>query len=613
MEHQMEFTPLLIVIALAFLVPMLLARFKALPVVVGEIIAGILLAVTGLVNAGDSELLTLFSNIGLAFLMFLAGIEVDLQRLFSRSLAQKRSWLSIPMLAMVIYMVTLALGEAGGHLLAAWGLEGSPHLLALILTGTSLGVLLPILKASGILDNDEGQSVFISALMADFNTVILLTIVIILQTQGLSLEILSILLVFIAFLVVARLGMRYLRLPAAQRFFDELSHATVQLKVRGAIVILLAFVVLSQALGIELILGAFLAGMLISLFKSPEDEGLVAKLEAFGFGLFIPVFFINTGINLDLASLLANPRSLVLLPALLLISVIVKLVPALLLRFRAPWRETISSGILLNTHLSLEVAVAIIGERLGLFTPATTSLIILFCVLSVLVMPLLYQVIHPRVTSQPVRWHLVSGFPHPLASTVARELAAHSDEVRYYMAPGWSGDHSKLGGVQPVRAEDLPGLAGEVRTFLVLDTKDEVNEEVVKSALENGISQVVVLVNEPGNLERFKALGVQVFSPALYRSTILTLMARNPSFFDLLTSTVDDRELLEVCLCNRQIGDRMLKDIHLPGDSLVLSVSRNGEVIIPHGATRLEQGDILAVLVDRDLADQVRAYLEGGS
>ncbi|NPV57165.1 MAG: hypothetical protein HPY76_10910 [Anaerolineae bacterium] len=607
----MSFTPLLIVIALAFLVPLLLSRFKAVPVIVGEIVAGILLAVSGLVPAGESELLILFSDIGLAFLMFLAGIEVNLQRLFIRNAPHKPKQLPIPLLASFIYAATLALGVAGGYLLVAWGLEGNPHLLALILTGTSLGVLLPILKTSGILNDDEGQLVFITAAMADFLTVILMTVVVILQTQGLSLEILSILLIFVAFLVAARIGMRYFRIPAVQRFFDDLSHTTVQLKVRGAIVILLAFVVLSQALGIELILGAFLAGMLVSLFKSPEDEGLIPKLEAFGFGLFIPVFFINTGVNLDITSLFANPRSLVLLPALLGVSLVVKVLPALLLRLRTPWRETISSGILLNTHLSLEVAVAIIGERLGLFTPAATSLIILFCVVTVLVMPLLYQAIHPRTSAQPLRWHLIAGFPHPLAGTVARELAAHGDEVRYYLPQGVSSDTAEMGGFESVREEHLAGLAGEVRTFLVLGSKDGENEAVVNLAQGLGISQLVVLVNEPGNLERFKALGVQVFSPMLYRPTILTLMARNPSFLELLTSTVDDRELLEVCLCNREIGDRALKDIHLPGDSLVLSVNRAGEVIIPHGSTRLEQGDIIAVLVDRELADQVRAYLEG--
>ena len=112
--------------------------------------------------------------------------------------------------------------------------------------------------------------------------------------------------------------------------FDELSKATVQIKVRGAIAILMVFVVFAEFLEAELILGAFLAGMIISLLRDPGDIDLVHKLEAFGFGFFIPVFFILVGVDLDIPALFESPESLLALPGFFLISLIVKLTPMVL-------------------------------------------------------------------------------------------------------------------------------------------------------------------------------------------------------------------------------------------------------------------------------------------
>ena len=127
-------------------------------------------------------------------------------------------------------------------------------------------------------------------------------------------------------------------------------------------------------------MGAFLAGMVISLIKSPQDEDLVHKLEAFGFGFFIPVFFIMVGVELDLKALFESPASLALLPVLFIVALVVKAGPALLFRRVISWRETFAGALLLNTHLSLEIAVAVIGLRLGLLSPASNAAIIVFAI-----------------------------------------------------------------------------------------------------------------------------------------------------------------------------------------------------------------------------------------
>lgn len=606
MEHGNAFIPLLIVLGLAFLVPLLINRFKALPVVVGEILAGLVLAQVGILKPDSSATLTLFSNIGLAFLMFLAGLEIDISSLFARSSvpAEKKA-LPLPLLALIVYLLTLGLSAVGSSLLQGWGMPGNRELLTLVLGATSLGVVLPVLKNRGIMHTRGGQAIFLTATIADFLTVILLTIYTLVNQHGLSPEILSLLLIFLVFIGAARIGARFIRLPAVQTVFDELSQATVQIKVRGAIVILLVFVVLAESLGIELILGAFLAGMLVALFKTPQDDeaGLVHKLEAFGFGMFIPIFFIVTGANLNISALAENPQSLAFLPALLGISILVKLLSALVFRTIMGWRSTLAAGLLLNTHLSLEVAIAVIGEQVGLLTPATSAAIIVFAVLTVVFMPLLFSLIQPLPPKGPERQlRLIFGWENSLARSVAQHLLRHGDRVCMVVNLPAQEEEAHRNGMETVEATALQLRPEEVETVLALSTQDDENLRISEMALAAQIGHIIALVNEPAHLEPFKRLGVQVFSPVMFRATLISLMARNPNTFGMLTSTEDERDLLELALRNPKLAGRRLRELALPGDALILSIKRDGEMLIPHGNTRLEHDDEVSILVNNAYA-----------
>jgi Kef-type K+ transport system membrane component KefB/Trk K+ transport system NAD-binding subunit len=600
MPHTDQFTSLLVVLALAFFVPLLINRFKALPVVVGEIIAGLIFAQLGFLDPSESSTLTLFSNIGLAFLMFLAGLEINIPSLFNNSRDRdKKQRLSLPALVMIIYLLTLILGGGGSNLLTEWGMTGNIFLLTFIFGATSLGVVLPVLKKRGMLHSKSGQAIFIGSTVADLFTVILLTIYILFTQHGLNIKILSFLLILILFLVVARIGTKFFKIPKVLKIFDELSHATVQIKVRGAFVILLIFVVLAESLGVELILGAFLAGMLVGLFKSPQDDNLVHKLEAFGFGLFIPIFFIVTGANLNIQELIENPQNLIFLPVLFVISILVKLIPALLLKSRIGWRSSIAAGFLLNTHLSIEVAIAVIGEQLGLLTPATSAVIIVFAVLTVILMPIIFNVIQPATAKEAgYLTRLIYGWENNLARNVAQQLKAHGDRVKIVVS-GIDDEKSVLSeGYDPLPLAQIKTFADEIDTAIILSGDDTKNLEISRKVQEAHILHVIALVNEPGNLDEFKHSGIQVFSPALYRSSMITLMARNPSIFNLLSSTSDDRDLMELTLRNSILAGQRIRDLILPGDSLILSIKRYNEILIPHGSTRLELNDQVSILVN---------------
>ena len=619
-EEPDRFVPLLIVLALAFLVPILLARFRRLPVVVGEIIAGILVGVSGLGWVTEGPILDFIGDVGLAFLMFLAGMEIDFSRLFPdrsihKAASPQANKPNVLLLSLLVYFAAILLAIPSGFLIQNMGLNANPWLLAFILSATSLGVLLPIIKERKLSNTLFGQFVFISATLADFVTVIFFTVYIITIDRGFNLEIFSIGLLFIAFLVLFRFGPQFVRIPVVRRFFDELSRATVQIKVRGALAILLAFVVLAEFVNAELILGAFLAGMIISLLKSPEDDGLVHRLEAFGFGFFIPIFFILVGTTLELQALFESPENLLLLPVLLLASLVVKIVPMLPFKRFFSWRELTAGGILLNTHLSLEIAVAVIGVRVGLMDAAANVTVILFAVLTVIAMPLLFGAILPHVQKEEEYYKLIAG-GNETSLKVAQELRAHGDRVRFMAGNSEAAQSVEKAGFELVpnsqnHAAIFANLnADQVEAFLALHESGAENLELARLARQKGIHNIVAYVVDPALIPEFQKLNAQAYTPAVQRITLISMMARSSDAFNLLSSYQDENDTLEIIVSNSLLIDRPLRSLKLPGACLVLAIRRGEELLVPRGNTELEFGDRLTLFGPKVFLEDIRFWLE---
>ena len=615
-EDPNRFLPLVIVLLLAFVVPILLSRFRRVPVVVGEIVAGILVgpAVLGLVT--ETPILVFMQDIGLAFLMFLAGMEINLDQLLPARNGQSKSQEPrVASSALVVYALTLGLALVAGYLVVRQGAGGDPLLLAFVFSATSLGVVLPTLKERGMLSTRFGQFVLVSATLADFITIILLTIYIITFDRGFDLEVLSLGLLFVAFLIFYRIGPAFVRRPRVRKFFDDLSHATVQIKVRGAILVLMLFVVLAEFVDAELILGAFLAGLIVSLLKGPEDESLVEKLEAFGFGFFIPVFFIMVGVDLDLAAAFDAPARLVVVAVLFAVATIVKIVPVLIVGRSFSLRERLAGGVLLNTHLSLEVAIAVIGLRTGLLDAATSTFIVLFALLTVLAMPLIFNLLAPVVEHVRSRFMLAIGVTD-LSLAVAQELRAHGDTVRFVEQQPALAERATGAGFEVLNSagttDELRDLGiADTDSVLLLGEHDHMNLELARAVRQCCDSNLVAYVSDPQYLADYERLGVQPFMGAMYRATIIAMLARNPDAFRLLTSTDDERNVFEVNLENRALFGVLLRHMRLPGDYLVLSIRRRGELIVPHGNTVLQYGDRLTILGSNDRLREVREWLEG--
>ena len=378
---DVEFTNLFVVVVIALLAPLLLGLAPRLrfPAVVLEIVAGIVVGPHGLGLVDVDLPLQILALLGLAFLLFLAGLEIDVHQLRGQVLR----------LAVLGYLVTLALGGVAGAAFSAAGWVHSALLLAVTLSATSLGLVVPVLKDAGRADGAVGRFTIAAASVADFAAVLVLSLVF--STEGgspgerLIMVGLFALLVVVTGFVVATAG----RSQRIGGVLLRLQDTTAEIRVRAAVVLLVAFVALAEQFGLETILGAFLAGAVVGLVDrdASSHPRFRIKLEALGYGFLIPVFFVTSGLRLDLRGLLDDPGALVRVPLFLIALLVVRGVPAYLaVRTLGP-RQTAAAGLLQATSLPFIVTATQIGVATGLMAPVTAAALVCAGLLSVLVFP----------------------------------------------------------------------------------------------------------------------------------------------------------------------------------------------------------------------------------
>lgn len=607
MEENFSFFPLLLVVFLAFIVPLLLNRFRGLrlPIVVGEILAGILIGRSGLKLVGEHEpMLELLAEFGFVFLMFLSGMEIDFSNLaviMTRGQSNNKRWNPVT-LASLSFVLTLALSAGFGYLLVGSNLASNPWMMALILSTTSLGVVVPVLKERGLSSGQFGQTVLIAALIADFVTMLMITIGVAALSSGITLDILLVGLLFVAFFLMYHFGMFFFnRIKAVRRILEELSHASAQIKVRAAFTMMLIFVALSEFLGAEVILGAFLAGAIVALLRTPEDADLIPKLDAIGFGFFIPIFFIMVGVDFNLEALLSSPQAMWLAPVLLLAAIVVKIAPTFVMRLNFSWREVWAAGSLLSARLSLIIAASAIGLRLGVISEPVNAAIILVAILTVTGAPMVFMRLVPEREPGESRLILIAGANY-FGLQVAEQLVAHREKFILIDPDGARIQRARQLGYEVLQGqlespdERLTAYMERAQALICAHKDVEKNYRICQSAHVNfGLDHLVAQVTEPGEMERFRRLGVSTTNIAVDRAKLLALIARNPAVYHLLTQVDDDKEVVEIIVDDAWCQGKAIRDLLLPGDILVLAVRRNGELIIPHGNTELECGDHLTL------------------
>lgn len=380
---ELSFENLLIVAAAGMAAPFALGLVPALrlPAVVLEIVLGVLIGPSVLGWVEVDEPVEVMSLTGLAFLLFLAGLEIDLRALRGRLLRA----------ASIGFLVSLGLALMAGLALDAVGVAREPLLIAVILASTSLGVIVPVLADAGEARTPFGQLVIAAASIADFASVLLLSLLFSGEATGTATK-LILLGAFVATLVAVAVGLaRAERSSRISAVLLRLQDTSAQIRVRGAFVLLIGMVALAEQLGLELILGAFAAGAIVNLLD--RDDAMThpefrTKLAAVGFGVFIPVFFVTSGVRFDGAALFADVGAIAAVPAFLAALVLARGVPAILYRRELGRDRMLAAGLLQATSLPFIVAATMIGQDLGLLDAATSAGFIAAGLLSVLIFPL---------------------------------------------------------------------------------------------------------------------------------------------------------------------------------------------------------------------------------
>src|SRR6266545_1295455 len=380
---MVSFSSVAVIAVIALIAPLAIGFTSLrLPAIVVEILLGIVVGPQLLGWASNDEPVQVLGLIGLAFLLLLAGLEIDFKRLRGRLLR----------LTAFGYAVSFGIALVVGYGLRAGDLVRSPLLIAIILSATGLGIILPILKDAGQTSTPFGQVVVAGASIAEVGPIVLLSLFFSGESGGIGSK-LALLIAFFAFVVAV--GVVILGLERSMKVSDtlvKLQDTTAEIRVRGAFLLLALFVVLASKFGLEAILGAFLAGATLKLVD--RDEAMTHaffhhKLEAVGFGVFVPFFFVSTGIKLDITSLFNSGSALARVPLFLGALLVVRGLPALLYRpFAERTGQLVGGGLLQATSLSIPVVAGQIGVDLGLIRPENYVALVAAGLLSVIVFPL---------------------------------------------------------------------------------------------------------------------------------------------------------------------------------------------------------------------------------
>lgn len=387
MEESLNYDSLLILSVVAFFTPFLVAKLKKLkiPYQVGEIFIGIIIGKSFLNIIKPDIWIIFLSNLGLAYLMFLSGLEInfeDLKLKKGESILNSKIFLSIKMF-LVSFLVSFILSFG----LKAININNGRLFFVMLFTATTPALLVPILKGKNILNSDLGQTVLIFGLICELVSLIGITFISSVMQYGFSLKSFTFLIIFFAAIIIYFLS----KIIFKKEDFSTLAFKNLHLSVRGAFVLVLILVAITEKVGSEIVLGSFLAGIIFSLVVGRAKEEISHQLDVIGYGFLIPIFFIMIGVNIDLTSIVKNPNSIAKIPIFLIMFFLIKLIPSLLLKKRYGTKNALASSMILTTQLSLLIVGAQMALNLKYINEADYSAFVVTAIISCVLFPILFE------------------------------------------------------------------------------------------------------------------------------------------------------------------------------------------------------------------------------
>ena len=594
---------LALIVILSFFIPFLSVRFLGglIPSVAIEIIIGIIIGVNGfnLINT-NSEVMEFLSMFGLIYLMFLGGLEssFDLKSLKSKDFIHSPVFIGF-----VVFILTLALSYAFSvFLISTFHCATSAAYLTLVFSTTSVAIVFPTLKSRSDIKSSYKQALIMSALIADFATLFMITVFSLLMENKNNVADALVMLFIIVFAFMVKAGVKFFtKFKWINKTVSMMKHKPhIQMGIRGSLAVLFIFLLLAEKLGIEIILGSFIAGILISKISRVESEVLSLKLDAMGYGFFIPFFFIYQGAKSRLP--IFSGEGVALLLVILIGSFLIKMLSALPFRLRFSTKETIAAGVLLSGRLSLIIAASIIGVKLGIIDKQMNSAIILLAAFSCVISPASFGLINKKKFQKGASRIIIVG-GGKVGSSIAERLAEKQKSVIVIEKDPDECSKLKKRCLAEIYCTDALDIklwetvkpTGRDKVLLVTDS-DETNIKAANILQDNfGVYKIFARDNDPQNRELFKKNGIV---PLVYTEALIKTIENaieNPTTFELLSGS--DKIISEKTI--NKLSNSTIKQSGLSSIFEIILIKRDNKWLKPFDDFVLKKGDTLVFVIDK--------------
>ncbi|MCI5942703.1 monovalent cation:proton antiporter family protein [Lactobacillus sp. AN1001] len=606
----------LIVTLVAFVTPMVLQRFKisVLPTAVAEVLVGIVIGKSGFDLVQTEGVLSFLSNYGVIFLLFLSGMEIDFS-LFKKNngpltpLARKKAAnapsTSPVQVAVVAYGGSLLMALALALLFKFSGLFSNFALAAILFSTVALGVVIAVLKENELLNKPLGQALLLIAVLGEVVPLLCLTI----YSSFVSGKGESAWLIFLLFIVGALIFKRF------RSFFtslDEINKSTTQIDIRLALLVITTLVVLAESVGAEDILGAFIAGIVIKLLQPAHSTQ--EKLDAIGYGIFIPFFFILTGAKIDIPGLLGSPKTLILIPLFFAAYVLAKVPAYFGLRQRFKRINALAGAMLSQTTITLVLATLTVAQNLKVITSEQSGAFILAAVVSCILGPLVFNKLHKPEPEDLKKTKVTIIGVNLVTINTAEQLNEDWYDIQMYT--NWKKNYKtydyrdNVHLVDSLEPKDLIKEQIFDTDILVLGHSDvDINYSLALAAKEYGVERVLTRIqnSDPTSMaemdKRLSDAGVEFFTTFATTVGMMRAIIESPSTLDLITG---DSRLYEVVVRNSKFAGLELRKLPFIKEITVSRIFRHHKAIPVNGNTQIQVGDHLLFSANKDVVNDIR-------
>ena len=614
-----EFLHLFIIFTVAWIIPLLLSwlEINKLPTVIAEIIMGVVVGPYVLGWVDSSVYLDFLSEMGFLFLIFLAGLEIDVNKIISSLPRGRIKYVNLVsnsfLLAVFIYFGSLVLSFPFALLLGKF-MDIDVIFFTLLLPTVALSIIVPILKSDGELTRKYGQVLLMEGAIATIMSIILIAVYAGYLRNGLEVELLLFTLIFVVFAITYVVGKRLIKVRTFQNLLYTLEHAASQIRVRGTVALLLFFVIIAILIDTEPVMGAFFSGTLLSLFVNKNRSALLFKMDGMSYGFFIPIFFIMVGVNLDLSALTHFGESIPFILTLTVGFFLTQVIPAIVMAKVFGLKKALAGGMLLTARLGLTIATAQIGLSLNIIGTAENAGIVTASIVASLLSPLIYKAMSDD--GELIHYiYIIGGSRASLYLSERFNMHGISFITlieKKNIAPEFEKKSIPFKLVDNLDTDALDEL--DFRTsdqVIVITGSESLNQKLTKYITGDLKHEKVITQRDRTLKEKIDPkASLKVVDKDEVIAHYLEDMILRPDAVNSLSESFGMYRVEEIKITHESIHRKSVKDIAFPPSGSLVIQRRGDEVFIPHGDTHLLKGDVITVIGNAAALREFRKLLE---